>query len=118
MHNVSFVAYFLLMFLTAALVTSSFPFQPCIIKFLDAIETPEKMFIVMEAAGGGELFDRLVARRSLPEPTIKFYFYQLCLAVQYLHQHRITHRDIKVDDASHHLREENILNYAASTQSS
>lgn len=72
------------------------PLQPCIIKFLDAVETPEKMFIVMEAAGGGELFDRLVSRGSLPEPTVKFFFYQLCLAVQYLHQHRITHRDIKV----------------------
>lgn len=57
------------------------------------------MFIVMEAAGGGELFDRLVARGSLPEPTVKFFFYQLCLAVQYLHKHRITHRDIKVGSA-------------------
>lgn len=71
--------------------------HPCIIKFLDAVETPEKMFIVMEAAGGGELFDRLVSR-SLPEPTVKFFFYQLCLAVQYLHQHRITHRDIKPEN--------------------
>uniref|UniRef100_A0A0P4VZK1 Serine/threonine-protein kinase Chk2 n=1 Tax=Scylla olivacea TaxID=85551 RepID=A0A0P4VZK1_SCYOL len=72
--------------------------HPCIIKFLDAIETPEKMFIVMEAAGGGELFDRLVSRGCLPEPAVKFFFYQLLLAVQYLHQRKITHRDIKPEN--------------------
>ncbi|KAG0717382.1 Serine/threonine-protein kinase Chk2 [Chionoecetes opilio] len=72
--------------------------HPCIIKFHDAIETPEKMYIVMEAAGGGELFDRLVSRGCLPEPTVKFFFYQLLLAVQYLHQCKITHRDIKPEN--------------------
>lgn len=72
--------------------------HPCIIQFFDAVETPDKMYIVMEAAGGGELFDRLVSRGSLPEPAVKFFFYQLCLAVQYLHQHKITHRDIKPEN--------------------
>lgn len=55
------------------------------------------MFIVMEAVGGGDLLERLL-KGAPPEPNVKFIFYQLCLAVQYLHQHRITHRDIKVDD--------------------
>lgn len=70
--------------------------QPFIIRLMDVIDTPEKIYIVMEAAGGGELFDRLVYNGRLPEATAKFYFYQLALAIEYLHSKKITHRDIKV----------------------
>ncbi|KAG7165109.1 serine/threonine-protein kinase Chk2-like isoform X2 [Homarus americanus] len=72
--------------------------HPCIIRLQDVIETPEKMYIIMELAEGGELFDRLAANGRLPEATVKFYFFQLALAVQYLHMKSITHRDIKPEN--------------------
>lgn len=72
--------------------------HPCIIRLQDVIDTPEKIYIVMELAEGGELFDRLASNRRLPESTVKFYFYQLALAVQYLHRKNITHRDIKPEN--------------------
>ncbi|KAK4292502.1 hypothetical protein Pmani_034735 [Petrolisthes manimaculis] len=72
--------------------------HPFIIRLMDVMDTPEKIYIVMEAAGGGELFDRLVDNGRLPEATAKFYFYQLALAIQYLHSKKITHRDIKPEN--------------------
>ncbi|XP_042877054.1 serine/threonine-protein kinase Chk2-like [Penaeus japonicus] len=72
--------------------------HPCIIKLQNVIDTPEKIYIVMELAEGGELFDRLASNRRLPESTVKFYFYQVALAVQYLHRKNITHRDIKPEN--------------------
>ena len=69
-----------------------------IMRLRDVIDSAEKIFIVMEVAEGGELFNRLVTSRRLPELTTKFYFYQLVLAVQYLHKKNITHRDIKPEN--------------------
>nr|XP_045600913.1 serine/threonine-protein kinase Chk2-like isoform X2 [Procambarus clarkii] len=72
--------------------------HPCIIRLQDVIETPAMMYIIMELAEGGELFDRLTTTGRLPEATAKFYFFQLALAVQYLHAKNITHRDIKPEN--------------------
>ncbi|KAK7070630.1 Checkpoint kinase 2, partial [Halocaridina rubra] len=72
--------------------------HPNIIRLQDVIDTPEKIFIIMEVAEGGELFDRLITNKRLPEMVAKFYFYQLVLAVQYLHMKCITHRDIKPEN--------------------
>ncbi|XP_069940898.1 myosin light chain kinase A isoform X3 [Cherax quadricarinatus] len=72
--------------------------HPCIISLKDVIDTPEKIYIIMELAEGGELFDRLASNGRLPEATAKFYFFQLSHAVKYLHTRNITHRDIKPEN--------------------
>lgn len=58
-------------------------------------ETNDCFYIVLEYLEGGELTDRILSMESLPEHTIKFLFYQIVLAVQYLHSKGITHRDLK-----------------------
>lgn len=58
-------------------------------------ETNEDVFVVLEYVKGGELSKRLRSS-ALTETHSKFLFYQIALAVQYLHSQGITHRDLKV----------------------
>lgn len=54
------------------------------------------VYIILELMEGGELFERIRKSNGLLEKNAKFIFYQVVLAVNYLHQNNITHRDLKV----------------------
>lgn len=64
----------------------------------DILDTPKKMYIILELMEGGELFDRITKHGGLEEPVTKFIFWQLCFAVEYLHSNGITHRDLKPEN--------------------
>jgi len=61
-------------------------------------ETDEDLHLVMEYMAGGELYDRLAARRQYTEEDAAEATHQMLLAVAYLHAHRIAHRDLKLEN--------------------
>lgn len=69
--------------------------HPCIIKLEDVIEQPNHIYIILEYADGGELFDKIIEKTKLSESEAKLHFYQMLSAIKYLHSENIAHRDLK-----------------------
>nr|2CN5_A Chain A, SERINE/THREONINE-PROTEIN KINASE CHK2 [Homo sapiens]2CN8_A Chain A, SERINE/THREONINE-PROTEIN KINASE CHK2 [Homo sapiens]2WTC_A Chain A, SERINE/THREONINE-PROTEIN KINASE CHK2 [Homo sapiens]2WTD_A Chain A, SERINE/THREONINE-PROTEIN KINASE CHK2 [Homo sapiens]2WTI_A Chain A, CHECKPOINT KINASE 2 [Homo sapiens]2WTJ_A Chain A, CHECKPOINT KINASE 2 [Homo sapiens]2XBJ_A Chain A, SERINE/THREONINE-PROTEIN KINASE CHK2 [Homo sapiens]2XM8_A Chain A, SERINE/THREONINE-PROTEIN KINASE CHK2 [Homo sapien len=82
--------------------------HPCIIKIKNFFDA-EDYYIVLELMEGGELFDKVVGNKRLKEATCKLYFYQMLLAVQYLHENGIIHRDLKPENVLLSSQEEDCL---------
>jgi len=82
--------------------------HPCVINLEDVIDTQDFLFIVLELAEGGELFDKIIERTKMNEVEAKLHFFQIASAIKYLHSKNICHRDLKpenvllctVDDAN------------------
>ncbi|XP_072279060.1 serine/threonine-protein kinase H1 [Pyxicephalus adspersus] len=79
-----------------------------IIQLIEVFETQERVYMVMELATGGELFDRIIAKGSFTERDATHVLQMVLEGVKYLHTLGITHRDLKP---------ENLLYYHPGTDS-
>lgn len=73
-----------------------------VLKLYDVLEyiQPSKstIFLVLELAHGGELFDRIRSDNGVDEAIARSYFTQLLSGVLYCHQLGIVHRDLKPEN--------------------
>ena len=72
--------------------------HPNIIQLYETIETPEEIYMIMEYASKGELFDHIVEKGKLRESEACRYFQQVLDGMEYLHANGIAHRDLKPEN--------------------
>ena len=69
-----------------------------VVKIFETYETKKHYCIVMEYICAGDLLSYIKKRGKLTEEVAKFIFKQIVLSLQYIHNHNIVHRDIKLDN--------------------
>ena len=72
--------------------------HPNIVHLLETHATTSKVYFVLELATGGDLYQRLISVGHFPEHQAKPLLYQILDALQYLHKHGVTHRDLKLEN--------------------
>ena len=66
--------------------------HPCILRRFDVYHEKSDLFVEMEYAAGGSLFDRIHKTYIMDEDECKFIFYQIGCALAYLHRLKIVRR--------------------------
>jgi 5'-AMP-activated protein kinase catalytic alpha subunit len=72
--------------------------HPNIIQLYEIIETPKQLYLIMEFASGGELFDYIVANTRVKERVACKFFQQILAGVDYIGKLGIVHRDLKPEN--------------------
>ncbi|XP_052898066.1 ovarian-specific serine/threonine-protein kinase Lok-like [Anopheles moucheti] len=72
--------------------------HPCVIQMYEFFNEPNSFCMLLEYMEGGDLLTRILDNNCLEENIAKFFFYQLCSAIAYLHEQGIIHRDLKPDN--------------------
>ncbi|KAJ3132458.1 NUAK SNF1-like kinase 1 [Physocladia obscura] len=72
--------------------------HPHIVDVKETLEDGDQIFIVMELASGGELFDYIAKQCQQDENMARAYFRQVVSAINYCHQNSIIHRDLKPEN--------------------
>mmetsp|Transcript_106818 Transcript_106818/g.308983 ORF Transcript_106818/g.308983 Transcript_106818/m.308983 type:complete len:318 (-) Transcript_106818:114-1067(-) len=69
-----------------------------IIQLYEMIETPRQLYLIMEYAPGGELFDYIVERGRAEESEACRFLHQILAGVERVHEHCVVHRDLKPEN--------------------
>ncbi|CUG86789.1 protein kinase, putative [Bodo saltans] len=76
--------------------------HPNIVRYVEFCEEHPHLYIVMEYADGGDIYSHLKKMKSmgksLTEPQVINLFVQTAMAVKYMHDRKLLHRDIKAQN--------------------
>jgi serine kinase len=72
--------------------------HPCLICFLQSIETTNRVYLVMELATGGDLLEVIRKNGHIKEPQAGRWFNQLTDGMSYCHRKGVVHRDLKCEN--------------------
>ncbi|CAG9319496.1 unnamed protein product [Blepharisma stoltei] len=72
--------------------------HPFIVKLYWAFQTRENLHLVMDLCPGGELFFHLHNLGRFTEEQARFYFGEILLGLEYLHENGILYRDLKPEN--------------------
>lgn len=72
--------------------------HPNFVKLFEIIENTDRVYLIMEYATGGELFDYIVSKDRLSEREACKYYLQIVHGIEYLHGKGIAHRDLKPEN--------------------
>ncbi|KAL4499761.1 hypothetical protein ABPG72_017301 [Tetrahymena utriculariae] len=72
--------------------------HPNIIQLYEIIETPRQLYLFMEYAPNGELFDYIVKRTRLSERQASKFLQQIINGIEYMSKIGVVHRDLKPEN--------------------
>ena len=72
--------------------------HPNIIKLYGFFDDEKNIYIILEVAMGGQLFQQLKRSEPMPEAKVAHIMKQICTAVDEVHSCRIIHRDLKPEN--------------------
>ena len=72
--------------------------HPNFVKLYEIIENQDRIYLIMEYASGGELFDFIVSKDRLSEKVACMFYNQILDGIEYLHSRGIAHRDLKPEN--------------------
>jgi polo-like kinase 1 len=80
--------------------------HPHVVKFIRHFEDATCHYMLMELCPNQTLMEMVKRRKRLTEPEVRYFLYQLVLALEYLHSKNIIHRDLKLGNLflSQHMR--------------
>jgi len=73
--------------------------HPYVVRLYEVIDTQTKLYLVLEFADGGDMYDYIMKHEGgLEESMAKKYFRQIVTAIQYCHKLHVVHRDLKPEN--------------------
>ncbi|KAM6430721.1 uncharacterized protein PHA67_002604 isoform 2-T2 [Liasis olivaceus] len=73
--------------------------HPNVVRLYQVLETPARLYLVLELGDGGDMFDLLMRHQGgLGEQRAKRYFAQIVHAISYCHRLHVVHRDLKPEN--------------------
>lgn len=83
--------------------------HPSFIKIHEFFEDRDHFFLVMDYYKGGDLLQKIKSCRKLPEDLLKKIMKQILIGVSYLHNLKIVHRDLKLENVLIKEKDDDVL---------